>query len=110
MRLSRVSMLPLEPGMILSNEPGYYREGAFGIRLENLIVVETAPPLGDMRAQLSFETITFVPFDRRLILASELSPGERQWLNAYHAEVLAKLGNRVSSASLDWLRDACAPI
>ncbi len=109
-RISRVSEVPLEPGMILSNEPGYYREGAFGIRLENLIVVETAPPLGDMRAQLSFETITFVPFDRRLILASELSPGERQWLNAYHAEVLAKLGNRVSGATLDWLQRACAPI
>ncbi len=96
--------------MILSNEPGYYREGAFGIRLENLIVVETAPPLGDMRAQLSFETITFVPFDRRLILGAELSPGERQWLNAYHAEVLAKLGNRVSASALDWLQKACAPI
>jgi Xaa-Pro aminopeptidase len=109
-RISRVSEVPLEPGMILSNEPGYYREGFFGIRLENLIVVETAPPLGDMRAQLSFETITFVPFDRRLILRAELSPGERQWLNAYHAEVLAKLGSRVSGAALDWLQKACAPI
>ena len=109
-RISRVSEVPLEPGMIMSNEPGYYREGAFGIRLENLIVVETASPLGDMRAQLSFETITFVPFDRRLILGAELSPGERQWLNAYHAAVLAKLGNRVSGATLDWLQKACAPI
>ena len=109
-RISRVSEVPLESGMILSNEPGYYREGAFGIRLENLIVVETAPPLGDMRAQLSFETITFVPFDRRLILGAELSPGERQWLDAYHAEVLAKLGARVSGAALDWLQKACAPI
>ena len=109
-RISRVSEVPLEPGMIMSNEPGYYREGTFGIRLENLIVVETASPLGDMRAQLSFETITFVPFDRRLILGAELSPGERQWLNAYHAAVLAKLGNRVSGATLDWLQKACAPI
>jgi Xaa-Pro aminopeptidase len=109
-RISRVSEVPLEPGMILSNEPGYYREGAFGIRLENLIVVEEAPALGDNRAQMAFETLTFVPFDRRLILREELSPGETRWLDAYHAEVMAKLGNRVSGASLEWLRNACAPI
>ena len=109
-RISRVSEVPLEPGMILSNEPGYYREGAFGIRLENLIVVQEAPALGDNRAQMSFETLTFVPFDRRLILREELAPGERRWLDAYHAEVLEKLGSRVSGATLQWLRDACAPI
>ncbi|WP_374393746.1 aminopeptidase P family protein [Tabrizicola sp.] len=109
-RISRVSEVPLEPGMILSNEPGYYREGAFGIRLENLIVVEEAPALGDNRAQIAFETLTFVPFDRRLILVQELSPGERRWLDAYHAEVLEKLGKRVSGATLSWLKDACAPI
>jgi Xaa-Pro aminopeptidase len=109
-RISRVSEVPLEPGMILSNEPGYYREGAFGIRLENLIVVQEAPALGDNRAQMSFETLTFVPFDRRLILREELSPGERRWLDAYHEEVLEKLGKRVSGATLDWLKDACAPI
>jgi Xaa-Pro aminopeptidase len=109
-RLSRISDVPLDPGMILSNEPGYYREGAFGIRLENLIVVQTAPPLGDNRAQLSFETLTFAPFDRRLILAATLAPGERDWLNAYHAAVLEKLAPRVSDPTLDWLRTACAPI
>ena len=109
-RISRVSEVPLEPGMILSNEPGYYREGAFGIRLENLIVVQEAPALGDNRAQMSFETLTFVPFDRRLILREELAPGEVRWLDAYHAEVLEKLGSRVSGATLQWLRDACAPI
>jgi Xaa-Pro aminopeptidase len=109
-RISRVSEVPLEPGMILSNEPGYYREGAFGIRLENLIVVQEAPALGDNRAQRSFETLTFVPFDRRLILREELSPGETRWLDAYHAEVLEKLGARVSGATLDWLTHACAPI
>jgi Xaa-Pro aminopeptidase len=109
-RISRVSEVPLEPGMILSNEPGYYREGAFGIRLENLIVVEEAPALGDNRAHLAFETLTFVPFDRRLILREELSPGETRWLDAYHADVIAKLGNRVSGASSAWLRNACAPI
>lgn len=109
-RISRISEVPLEPGMILSNEPGYYREGAFGIRLENLIVVQEAPALGDNRAQLSFETLTFVPFDRRLILREELSPGERRWLDAYHSEVMEKLAPRVSGATLDWLKDACAPI
>jgi Xaa-Pro aminopeptidase len=109
-RISRLSDVPLEPGMILSNEPGYYREGAFGIRLENLIVVEPAPALGDNRVQMAFETLTFVPFDRRLIVASALSPGERAWLNDYHAAVLEKLGKRVSAATLDWLGAACAPI
>lgn len=109
-RISRLSEVPLEPGMILSNEPGYYREGAFGIRLENLIVVEEAPALGDNRAQLAFETLTWVPFDRRLILADQLAPGEREWLDAYHAGVQERLGNRVSGPTLDWLRDACAPL
>ncbi|MBL8561941.1 MAG: aminopeptidase P family protein, partial [Gemmobacter sp.] len=91
-RISRLSEVPLQPGMILSNEPGYYRPGAFGIRLENLIVVQEAPVMGDQRPQLSFETLTFVPFDRRLIVAAMLSPGERAWLDRYHAEVLAKIG------------------
>lgn len=109
-RISRVSEVPLEPGMILSNEPGYYREGAFGIRLENLIVVQEAPALGDNRAQMAFETLTFVPFDRRLILREEISPAELRWLDSYHAEVLEKLGKRVSGATLEWLRDACAPL
>ncbi|MGL6210477.1 MAG: aminopeptidase family protein P, partial [Paracoccaceae bacterium] len=111
-RLSRISEVPLEPGMILSNEPGYYREGAFGIRLENLIVVIPAPALpgGDDRFQLSFETLTFVPLDRRLIDANLLSPGERQWLNAYHAQVLAHLALRLSAPALDWCRAACQPI
>ncbi|AZL60596.1 aminopeptidase P family protein [Tabrizicola piscis] len=109
-RISRLSEVALEPGMILSNEPGYYREGAFGIRLENLIVVEPAPDMGDNRVQLSFETLTFVPFDRRLIVGAALAPGERDWLNGYHAQVLEKLGNRVSPATLVWLQAACAPL
>jgi len=109
-RISRVSEVPLEPGMILSNEPGYYREGAFGIRLENLIVVEEARPLGDKRPQMSFETLTFVPFDRRLILTDVLSPGERVWLNGYHAKVVDLLADRLSAAALQWLTQACAPM
>jgi Xaa-Pro aminopeptidase len=102
--------VPLEPGMILSNEPGYYREGAFGIRLENLIAVQEARALGDNRAHLSFETLTFVPLDRRLILRDTLSPAERAWMDAYHAEVLAKIGPRISDPARDWLKAACAPL
>ena len=109
-RISRISEVPLEPGMILSNEPGYYREGAFGIRLENLIVVQEAPALGDNRAQHDFETLTFVPLDRRLIVTDALSGAERDWLNAYHAEVLAKIGPRLSDKARNWLVSACAPL
>jgi Xaa-Pro aminopeptidase len=111
-RLSRISEIPLEPGMILSNEPGYYREGAFGIRIENLVVVQVAPDLpgADDRAMYSFETLTFVPIDRRLIDAAMLSGPERDWLNAYHAEVLEKIGPRVGDAVRAWLEAATAPI
>jgi Xaa-Pro aminopeptidase len=112
-RISRLSDIPLAPGMMLSNEPGYYREGHFGIRIENLIVVEEAPPLpgGDAhRAQLGFETLTLCPIDRRLVVAGMLSPGERAWLDAYHARVLAGIGPRLSQPARDWLNAACAPI
>jgi Xaa-Pro aminopeptidase len=112
-RISRVSDLPLQPGMMLSNEPGYYREGAFGIRIENLIVVIEAPPLpgGDAhRTQLAFETLTLCPIDTRLVVADMLSPGEREWLNAYHARVLNALETRLSPAATAWLTDACRPI
>ena len=112
-RLSRVSTVPLEPGMILSNEPGYYREGAFGIRIENLIVVEEAPSLpgGDAHRQmLTWRTLTFVPIDRRLIETQMLSAADITWLDAYHADVLEEIGSRVSDAALAWLRGACAPL
>ena len=109
-RLSRLSEVPLEAGMILSNEPGYYREGEWGIRIENLIVVEVAPALpgGDAeRQQLRFETLTYVPLDRRLIVAEMLAPGERAWIDAYHAEVFRRLGGRVSPGARAWLEGAC---
>ncbi|QPM89234.1 aminopeptidase P family protein [Pseudooceanicola algae] len=104
-RLSRVSDVPFEPGMILSNEPGYYREGAFGIRIENLIVVEPAPDLpgADDRAMLSFETLTFVPIDRRLILSELLSPEERDWLDSYHAACRDKVGPLLDDKTRLWL-------
>ena len=111
-RLSRINEVPFEEGMILSNEPGYYREGEFGIRLENLIVVQKAADLpgGDKRDQLGFETLTFVPFDRRLVLSDELSKADRDWLNAYHATTLEKLAPRLSAKALIWARAACAPL
>ena len=98
--------------MILSNEPGYYREGAFGIRIENLIVVQEAAPVpgGDARAMLDFETLTWVPFDRRLILTDLLSTAERRWVDSYHAGVQARIGPRVEGAAHDWLTAACAPL
>ena len=111
-RISRVSTIALEPGMILSNEPGYYREGAFGIRIENLIVVTPAPTLpgGDARAMLCFETLTWAPIDRRLVVAKMLAPWERDWLNSYHAGVLAKIGPALDQTTREWLSRACAPI
>jgi Xaa-Pro aminopeptidase len=111
-RLSRISQVPFAEGMILSNEPGYYREGAFGIRLENLVIVQkdTAPAGGEARDWLGFETLTLVPIDRRLILPDLLTPGERDWLNAYHARVQAELSKLLTNSARDWLAAACAPI
>lgn len=111
-RLSRISDVPLQPGMMLSNEPGYYREGAFGIRLENLIVVHEAPALegADARDMYAFETLTWVPIDRRLIVAEMLSPAERDWINTYHQTVFDKVGDSVGAPARDWLERATAPI
>ncbi len=110
--LSRRADTVLEAGMILSNEPGYYREGAFGIRIENLIVTKTADAIvgGDARDMLDFETLTFVPLDRRLIDVTPLSGDERDWINAYHAETLRKIGPRVDGAASTWLVAACAAL
>lgn len=109
-RISRISTLPLEPGMILSNEPGYYRPGGWGIRIENLIVVREAGALGDNRAMLDFETITLCPIDKRLIVAAMLSDEEIVWLDAYHARVEAELSGAVSAEARRWLAGACAPL
>ncbi|PKP75059.1 MAG: X-Pro aminopeptidase [Alphaproteobacteria bacterium HGW-Alphaproteobacteria-6] len=112
-RLARSGDVPLEPGMILSNEPGYYREGAFGIRIENLVLVEEAPALpgGDaQRAMLCFRTLTWVPIDRRLIDAEALTGPERAWLDAYHAEVAERIGPRVSASARLWLDAATRPL
>lgn len=111
-RISRISEVALRPGMILSNEPGYYREGAFGIRIENLVLVREAAALpgADDRAMLEFETLTWVPIDRRLIDPALLSGAERAWLDAYHAEVLRRVGPHVQDGARGWLTAACAPL
>ncbi len=110
--LSRNSRpIPLKAGMLLSNEPGYYLPGSYGIRLENLLIVQPAAPQPDgVKPFLEFETITWAPFDRALIEPSLLTPGERHWLNDYHARVLAKVGAHLDQAEASWLQAACAPL
>lgn len=101
----------LKPGMVISNEPGYYKTGAFGIRLENLMVVmppETLP--GGERKMLAFETLTLAPFDRALIDTSLFSAEEIAWLNAYHARVHATLQPLVDASTSHWLGEATAPL
>ena len=104
--------VPLEPGMILSDEPGYYRTGAYGIRLENLLLVREAAPPADAgdRPFLEFETLTLAPIDRRLIDTALLSDTERRWIDRYHARVLAEIGPGLDVDARDWLQAACAPL
>jgi Xaa-Pro aminopeptidase len=109
--LSRRGTEPLRPGMILSIEPGYYREGAFGIRTENLGVVRPPEvPEGGDRPMLGFETLTLAPIDRRLIDPGLLDPDERAWLNAYHARVAETLAPLVDAETGRWLKAACQPV
>ena len=111
-RLAKTGEVPFEEGMILSNEPGYYRTGDFGIRIENLIVVEAAPPLmgADDRDMLSFETLTFAPIDLRLVDPEQMTGDEVDWLNSYHAKVRDEIGPRVSAEAAEWLEQATRPI
>jgi len=101
---------PLQAGMIISNEPGYYKTGEYGIRIENLVLVVPREIEGAEKEMLGFETLTFAPIDRRLIEVHMLDPEELIWLNCYHAHVLAKIGPTLSGGDLEWLRQACAPI
>ncbi len=111
-RIARTGTVALEPGMILSNEPGFYREGAYGIRIENLVAVEEAPALPDqtVKAMLRFETLTLAPIDRRLILRDLMTKPERDWLDAYHETVRAKVGPLLDEETRDWLSRACRAI
>ena len=109
--ISRRSSEPIRPGMILSNEPGYYREGAFGIRIENLVMAQEATDIdGGDRPMMGFETLTYTPIDRHLIDPALLTRSETDWLNTYHATIAAKFADDVSDAAADWLRVATAKI
>jgi Xaa-Pro aminopeptidase len=101
---------PLVPGMIISNEPGYYKTGAFGIRIENLVLVELRDIPGGERDMLGFETLTRAPIDRALIDTGLLDDAERAWIDHYHAEVLAQIGPSMPDDSQAWLADVCRPL
>jgi Xaa-Pro aminopeptidase len=100
----------LLPGMILSNEPGYYKEGAYGIRIENLVLVEKRAIEGQEGDYLGFETLTFAPLDKALVEVSLLTREERDWWNAYHADVHRILAPQLDGAALAWLEEACRPL
>jgi Xaa-Pro aminopeptidase len=111
-RLSRQSTIAFDAGMILSNEPGFYQEGRFGIRTENLLVVQPAkvPEEGNIKALYEFETLTFVPIDLRMVIGEMLSEPERIWLNTYHQSCREKISHRLSDNSRLWLEQATRPV
>jgi Xaa-Pro aminopeptidase len=110
-RISKLGTVPLEAGMILSDEPGYYKTGAYGIRIENLIVVTPAQEIaGGDRPMLGFETITLAPIDRRLIEPELMSGQEIAWLDAYHASLPARLGHLLDDDQRAWLAAATRPL
>ena len=101
---------PLLPGMILSNEPGYYKAGEYGIRIENLVLVEERVIPGAEGKFMGFETLTFAPIDRTLVEPALLLEHERNWWNTYHAKVRDLLAPQLAGADLAWLEAACAPL
>ncbi len=105
-RISKYGTTPLEPGMILSNEPGYYRAGEYGIRLENLVIVEPREIRGAEREMRGFETITLAPFDLNCVEPAMLSAEETAWLDAYHARVRKTLSPLLDAATRRWLKTA----
>ncbi|SON56432.1 Xaa-Pro dipeptidase [Hartmannibacter diazotrophicus] len=112
-RISKASHVKLQPGMILSNEPGYYKDGAYGIRIENLVIVTAEEPIeGGERPMMGFETLTFAPIDKRLVDVSLMDEGEISWFDRYHAEVREKLMPLVSEEDgvRGWLLAATEPL
>lgn len=109
--ISRRSTEPLQPGMVLSNEPGYYREGKYGIRIENLVAVTPAETIkGGDQPMLGFETLTLCPIDLRLIDKALLTGEEINWLNAYHARVQKALSPHLNRTEKKWLKSATAKL
>ncbi len=111
-RISKLgNSVALKPGMIVSDEPGYYKAGAYGIRLENLVCVTevAAPPAGE-KPLLGFEPLTLAPFDRALIDVTLLAPEEAAWLDAYHARIAAEITPLVDGATAAWLSTATEPL
>jgi len=110
----RISKLPngiaLQPGMIVSNEPGYYRTGAYGIRIENLVAVREAEIAGAERPMLAFETLTLAPIDRALIDRALLTADEAAWVDGYHARVRETIGPLVDPDTAAWLDGATRPL
>ena len=96
--------------MIISNEPGYYKQGEYGIRIENLVLVVDKPVTGGDKETLGFETLTYVPIEKRLIDVSMLSDRELEWLNDYHSKVLALIGPQLEGEDKAWLERQCAPL
>jgi len=110
-RISKLGTAPLKRGIILSNEPGYYRAGAYGIRIENLVLVVEAPPVADADKPLNaFETLTLAPIDRRLVEPSLMTAEEIVWLDDYHARVRDTLAPLIDDETRIWLSSACAPL
>jgi Xaa-Pro aminopeptidase len=101
---------PLKAGMLLSNEPGYYKTGEYGIRIENLVLVTPQEVDGAEKKLLGFETLTFAPIDPALVEVELLSPEECDWLNGYHAQVLAVVGPQLDGEVKAWLEAQCRPL
>ena len=101
---------PLRAGMLLSNEPGYYKAGEYGIRIENLILVRPVAIEGAEKEMLGFETLTFAPIDRSLVEPSMLTEEERRWLDDYHRSVVDVVGPQLDDEVLDWLKEQCRPV
>jgi Xaa-Pro aminopeptidase len=109
-RISKLGTTPLKRGMILSNEPGYYKSDAYGIRIENLELVVPTEIVGAEKEMNAFETLTLAPIDRRLIEVKLMSADELGWLNAYHARVAAEVRPQLDEATKLWLDEATAPV
>jgi len=107
---SRASGVALKPGMVVSNEPGYYKTDEFGIRIENLVAVTPHERALGERDMLGFETLTLAPIDLRLIDENLLSADEADWLNSYHARVNETLAGLVDEKTRVWLQNATRPI